>query len=60
MDHAIILQELEKGAKVWNLWRKRQAVGEINLDGIVLSGMNLDDYDLSKVSLRNAHITLQF
>ncbi len=57
MDHTIILQELEKGAKTWNLWRKLQAVGEINLDGIVLSGMNLDDYDLSKVSLRNAHIT---
>ncbi len=57
MDHAIILHELEKGAKAWNLWRKRQAVGEINLDGIVLSGMNLDDYDLSKISLRNAHIT---
>jgi uncharacterized protein YjbI with pentapeptide repeats/class 3 adenylate cyclase len=57
MEKAIILQELDKGAKSWNLWRKRCAVGEINLDGIELTGVNLDEYDLSKVSLRNANIT---
>ncbi|WP_039917809.1 pentapeptide repeat-containing protein [Cellvibrio mixtus] len=57
MDKERILQELDRGAKSWNLWRKRRAVGEIDLDGIELVGVNLDEYDLSKVSLRNSHIT---
>lgn len=57
MDQERILQELKKGALSWNNWRKRHAVGAINLDGIVLDGVNLDEYDLSKVSLRNSKIT---
>lgn len=57
MDKEQILQELQKGVASWNHWRKQQAIGEINLDGVALDGMNLDEYDLSKVSLRNAQIT---
>ncbi|HSC66736.1 MAG TPA: pentapeptide repeat-containing protein [Cellvibrio sp.] len=57
MDKSRTLQELRKGAVSWNNWRKRQAIGEINLDGVELVGMNFDEYDLSKVSLRNAHIS---
>ncbi|ACE83802.1 pentapeptide repeat-containing protein [Cellvibrio japonicus] len=56
MDKERILRELEKGAGYWNQWRKHQANQEIVLDGIHLSGMVLDDYDLSKVLLRNSHI----
>lgn len=56
MDKERILLELKKGASSWNNWRKRQAIGEINLDGILLEGVNFDEYDLSKVSLRNARI----
>lgn len=57
MDTERILQELKKGASSWNNWRKRHAIGEINLDGIELNGVNFDEYDLSKVSLRNARVT---
>jgi uncharacterized protein YjbI with pentapeptide repeats/class 3 adenylate cyclase len=57
MDKERILQELKKGAASWNNWRKRHAIGEINLDGIALDGVNFDEYDLSKVSLRNARVT---
>jgi len=57
MDKERILQELKKGASSWNNWRKRHAIGEINLDGIELDGVNFDEYDLSKVSLRNARVT---
>lgn len=57
MDKERILQELKKGALSWNNWRKRHAIGEINLDGIELDGVNFDEYDLSKVSLRNARVT---
>lgn len=57
MDRERILQELKKGASSWNNWRKRHAIGEINLDGIELDRVNFDEYDLSKVSLRNARVT---
>lgn len=57
MDKERILQELKKGASSWNAWRKRNATGEINLDCVELSGINFDEYDFSKVSLRNAQIT---
>lgn len=57
MDKQRILDELKKDAASWNNWRKRHATGEINLDGIELDGVNFDDYDLSKVSLRNARVT---
>ena len=57
MDKEQILQELKKGASSWNHWRKHQLMGEINLDGVELEGMNFDEYDLSKVSLRNSRIT---
>lgn len=57
MDRERILQELKKGASSWNNWRKRQGIGEINLDGIEFDRVNFDEYDLSKVSLRNARIT---
>src|SRR6187431_31806 len=57
MDKERILQELHKGAFSWNNWRKRQAIGALNLDGVALTGMNFDEYDLSKMSLRNARIT---
>jgi len=56
MDKERILQELKKGASSWNNWRKRQAIGEINLDGIELDDVSFDEYDLSKVSLRNARV----
>ncbi|MEN0037900.1 MAG: pentapeptide repeat-containing protein [Cellvibrio sp.] len=56
MDKERILKELNKGASSWNNWRKNQATGEINLDGVVLSGMNFAEYDFSKISLRNARI----
>ncbi len=57
MDKERILQELKKGANSWNNWRKRQTIGEINLDGVKLEGINFDEYDLSKISLRNSRIT---
>lgn len=52
-----ILQELKKGASSWNNWRKNQAIGEINLDGVELANMNFSEYDFSKISLRNARIS---
>ncbi|RYE55940.1 MAG: pentapeptide repeat-containing protein, partial [Sphingobacteriales bacterium] len=57
MDKNQIIQELKKGAKSWNAWRKRLSGTDLNLDGIELSRINLDDIDLSKVSIRNAKIT---
>lgn len=57
MDKERILLELKKGASSWNNWRKRHAIGEINLDGVELDSVNFDEYDLSKVSLRNARVT---
>lgn len=56
MDKERILLELNKGANSWNNWRKGQATGEINLDGVVLAGMKFDEYDFSKISMRNARI----
>ena len=57
MDTYRTIQELKKGAKSWNRWRKSFAEGEINLDGIELNGVDLDHVDLSKVSMRNSTIT---
>jgi uncharacterized protein YjbI with pentapeptide repeats/class 3 adenylate cyclase len=57
MDKEQLLQEIKKGASAWNSWRKRHPALTINLDGIELNGMNLDDYDFSKISLCNARIT---
>ncbi len=57
MDKDRIIQELHKGAKSWNNWRKRHAVGDLNLDGVELTGMKFDDFDFSKVSMCNARIT---
>lgn len=57
MDKDRIIQELNKGAKSWNNWRKRHAVGDLNLDGVELTGMTFDDFDFSKVSMCNARIT---
>lgn len=57
MDKERIIQELRKGARAWNNWRKHRAIGDLNLDGIELTQMDLDEYDLSKVSMRNARIT---
>lgn len=57
MEKDQIVLELKKGAKSWNGWRKRRLQGDLNLDGIELADMALDDIDLSKVSLRNARIT---
>ena len=57
MDKEQILQVLEQGASFWNSWRKQQAKDEINLDGIVLEGMNFNGYDFSKVSFCNAQVT---
>jgi uncharacterized protein YjbI with pentapeptide repeats/class 3 adenylate cyclase len=52
-----ILQELMKGAKSWNNWRKSYAVGDLNLDDVEYSGANFDEYDFSKISMRNANFT---
>jgi uncharacterized protein YjbI with pentapeptide repeats/class 3 adenylate cyclase len=57
MDQKRILQELNNGAVAWNQWRKQHAIGEINLDGVEFHGMDFSNYDLSKISLRNASIT---
>jgi uncharacterized protein YjbI with pentapeptide repeats/class 3 adenylate cyclase len=57
MDKERIIQELRKGAKSWNNWRKHRAIGDLNLDGVELSHMDFDEFDLSKVSIRNAMIT---
>jgi uncharacterized protein YjbI with pentapeptide repeats/class 3 adenylate cyclase len=57
MDKERILQELKKGSASWNNWRKRQAIGELSLDGVELSYLNFDEYDFSKISLRNSRIT---
>ena len=57
MDKERIIQELKKGARVWNNWRKHKAIGDLNLDGVELTHMDFDEYDLSKVSIRNARIT---
>lgn len=57
MDTYRTIQELKRGAKSWNRWRKSLAEGEINLDGIELNGVDLDNVDLSKVSMRNSTIT---
>lgn len=54
-DRAIA--ELKKGVKSWNAWRKAEAIDELNLDGLVVSDMNFDKIDFSKVSLRRAKIT---
>lgn len=57
MDKERIIQELKKGARVWNNWRKHKAIGDLNLDGVELTHMDFDEYDLSKVSIRNARLT---
>lgn len=57
MDKERIIQELKKGARLWNNWRKHKAIGDLNLDGVELTHMDFDEYDLSKVSIRNARIT---
>lgn len=57
MDLDYLLNEIKKGAKSWNGFRKLFPVGEIVLDGIQLRDMRLDDYDFSKLSLRGATIT---
>lgn len=57
MDQDLIVKELKKGAKSWNSWRKRYATDDLSLDGIEFINMNFDDYDLSKLSIRNALIS---
>ena len=49
-----ILQNLRKGSKAWNNWRKNQNLSDIRLDNIELVGLNLDGIDLSKISIKNA------
>ncbi len=56
MEQKTVLKEIKKGAYAWNLWRKSQATGDLNLDGAQLNGLDLDNIDLSKVSLRKAAI----
>lgn len=57
MDNYSTIQELKKGAKSWNKWRKTLAIGVLNLDGIELNNVDLDGVDFSRVSMRNANIT---
>lgn len=57
MNQERILDQLALGASSWNQWRKRAAPAVINLDGIILKGMDLSHYDFSKISLRNANIS---
>jgi uncharacterized protein YjbI with pentapeptide repeats/class 3 adenylate cyclase len=57
MDNYSIVQELKKGAKSWNKWRKTLAIGSLNLDGIELNSVDLDGVDFSRVSVRNSSIT---
>ncbi len=57
MDKNQLIEELKKGAKFWNSWRKDRPVGDLNMDGVELTHINLDEIDLSKISIRNARIT---
>jgi len=56
MEQETVVKHLKKGADSWNLWRKNQVTGDLNLDGVELQGLDFDNVDLSKVSLRNAKI----
>ncbi|WP_086933255.1 pentapeptide repeat-containing protein [Agarilytica rhodophyticola] len=56
MDKNSIIKELKKGADSWNEWRKRHIIGDLNLDGVELVGLDLDNIDFSKLSLNNAVI----
>ncbi len=56
MDTDYLLTEIKKGVKSWNSFRKLLPAHQINLDGIELANMNLDDYDFSKLSFRRCKI----
>lgn len=56
MNKNRIIEELKKGVSSWNRWRKSQGIDTINLDGLVISDMNLDKIDFTKVSLRKTKI----
>ncbi len=56
MEKANLIKELKKGADSWNSWRKNQATGDLNLDEVTLIDADLENADLSKVSMRGATI----
>jgi uncharacterized protein YjbI with pentapeptide repeats/class 3 adenylate cyclase len=56
MDIDFLLNEIKKGAKSWNSFRKLLPAHEIKLDGLELMDMKLDDYDFSKLSFRRCKI----
>ncbi len=56
MDKASIIKELKKGADSWNSWRKNTVTGDLNLDEVTLIEFDLENMDLSKVSLQGATI----
>ncbi len=56
MEKANIIKELKKGADSWNSWRKNQVTGDLNLDEVTLIEVDLENADLSKVSMRGATI----
>ncbi len=56
MEKANLIKELKKGADSWNSWRKNQATGDLNLDEVTLIDVDLENADLSKVSMRGATI----
>ncbi|PCK08825.1 MAG: hypothetical protein COA42_07280 [Alteromonadaceae bacterium] len=56
MQYEQIIKQLEKRAKSWNVWRKQQSPEDLILDGIELIGLNLENMDFSKLSIRNAVI----
>ncbi len=57
MDRSELLLQLQKGSKHWNSWRGKKPAAELpSLEGIVLEKLNLDGYDFSDISLKNARI----
>lgn len=56
MDKSNIIKELKKGTDSWNNWRKNQVTGDLNLDNVTLIELDLENADLSKVSMCGATI----
>ncbi|MFL0809993.1 MAG: pentapeptide repeat-containing protein [Agarilytica sp.] len=56
MDKAAIVKELKKGSESWNQWRKTQVRGDLDLDGVTLLDFDLENADLSKLSLKDATV----
>ena len=57
VSRGALLRRIEKGADVWNAWRRTSPNFEINLADANLKRADLSQFDFSRVNLTGAHLS---